>query len=82
MKAVVYVTLKQAVLDPAGQAVAGTLGRLGFDGVQSVRVGKYIELELKDVVSEDAARDRIGQMCERLLANTVIEDYRIELIKA
>ena len=73
MKVKVYVTLKHGVLDPQGQAVARTLGRMGYDEVQDVRIGKYIELE---VASADRAR--VEEMCKRLLANTVIEDYRIE----
>ena len=82
MKAVVYVTLKSGVLDPQGQAVSGTLGRLGFDEIADVRVGKYIELEIEPPsgdVTREATIDRVTQMCERLLANTVIEDYRIEI---
>jgi phosphoribosylformylglycinamidine synthase len=78
MKARVYITLKAGVLDPQGQAVARTLGRLGYDEVQAVRVGKYVELDLAggDVA---AARARVDEMCRRLVANTVIEDYRIEV---
>jgi len=80
VKAVVYVTLKPGVLDPQGQAVSGTLSRLGYGEVASVRVGKTIELELNEAgLTEESARERISEMCERLLANTVIEDYRIEL---
>ena len=75
MKARIYVTLKQGVLDPQGQAVARALGRLGFDEVEGVRIGKYIELELKG----DESRERLEAMCKDLLANTVIEDYRFEL---
>ncbi len=80
MKAVIYVTLKPGVLDPAGQAVSSTLARLGFDNVLGVRVGKYIEVELPDQtdISADDSRERVVQMCEQLLTNTVIEDYRIE----
>ncbi len=78
MKAVIYVTLKPGVLDPAGQAVTSTLARLGFDDVLGVRVGKYIELELPD--QAEAPHQRVVQMCEQLLANTVIEDYRIEFV--
>jgi len=71
MKAKVYVTLKQGVLDPQGQAVARTLRRMGFAEVADVRIGKYIEVEVED-------RRRLEEMCKQLLANTVIEDYRIE----
>ena len=69
----VYVTLKAGVLDPQGQAVARTLGRMGYEEVKDVRIGKYIELEVAG-----ADRARLEEMCKRLLANTVIEDYRIE----
>jgi phosphoribosylformylglycinamidine synthase subunit PurS len=78
MKARVHVTLKDGVLDPQGEAVRHALGALGFDDVGEVRVGKVIELDLSD---EDAAvaEGRVAEMCERLLANTVIEDYRVEI---
>ena len=78
MKAKIYVTLKPGVLDPQGKAVQGTLTRLGFEEVGEVRIGKYVEVQLDE--SDDArARERLEQMCKRLIANTVIEDYRIEL---
>ena len=78
MKAQVYVTLKPGVLDPAGKAVAQGLHQLGYAEVQDVRLGRYIELELEDGdVAE--ARARLEEMCRALLANTVIEDYRIEI---
>ena len=75
MKAHVHVMLKDGVLDPQGQAVRHALGGLGFEGVQDVRQGKVIELDLADGTTEETVRD----MCERLLANTVIESYRIEM---
>jgi phosphoribosylformylglycinamidine synthase len=78
MKARVHVTLKRGVLDPQGEAVRHALGTLGFGGVEYVRMGKVIELELAETDPE-AARGRIGEMCEKLLANTVIEDYEVEL---
>ena len=78
MKARVHVTLKRGVLDPQGEAVRHALGTLGFGGVEDVRMGKVIELELAETDPE-AARCRIGEMCEKLLANTVIEDYEVEL---
>lgn len=78
MKAIVTVMLKDGVLDPQGAAVASALSGLGFDGVGDVRQGKVIELDLHDEDTE-AARTRVSQMCEQLLANTVIESYRIEL---
>ncbi|ARE41616.1 Phosphoribosylformylglycinamidine synthase, PurS subunit [Rhodovulum sp. P5] len=78
MKARVHVMLKDGVLDPQGQAVQHALGTLGFDGVEEVRQGKVIDLELADTDAE-AARARLGEMCEKLLANTVIERYDIEI---
>jgi len=75
MKARVHVMLKNGVLDPQGEAVKHALGALGFQGVEGVRQGKVIELELADGATEATVRD----MCERLLANTVIESYSVEL---
>jgi phosphoribosylformylglycinamidine synthase len=75
MKARVHVMLKNGVLDPQGEAVRHALGALGFDGVEAVRQGKVIELDLADGTDEDQVKD----MCEKLLANTVIERYDIEL---
>jgi phosphoribosylformylglycinamidine synthase subunit PurS len=79
MKANVYVTLKQEVLDPQGDAVRRALGALGFDGLKSVRVGKLIEIDLGTTSRETAEKDLRG-MCEKLLANPVIEDFRFELV--
>ena len=79
MKARVTVSLKTGVLDPQGKAVADTLGRLGFDEVGDVRIGKVIELDLEDGLSQTDAEARVKDMCEKLLANTVIEKYVIEL---
>jgi len=76
MKARVYVMLKNGVLDPQGEAVRHALGSLGFDGVNGVRQGKVIELDLADGTSEAT----IDTMCQKLLANTVIESYRIEVL--
>ena len=78
MKAKVYVTLKQGVHDPQGEAVLGTLKHLGFEGVQGVRVGKYIELNLNGT-SKNEAQSQVKSMCEKLLANTVIESYSFEV---
>ncbi|WP_428266357.1 phosphoribosylformylglycinamidine synthase subunit PurS [Haliangium sp.] len=78
MKAIVYVTLKSGVLDPQGQAVHKTLGRLGYDEVGAVRVGKYIEIAL-DESDPARARERVDAMCRELLANPVIEDFRVEV---
>jgi phosphoribosylformylglycinamidine synthase subunit PurS len=79
MKARVYVLPKTGVLDPQGKAIAGALGRLGFEGVSDVRAGKVIDLELHDTDAA-TARDRVKVMCEQLLANTVIENYVIEIV--
>jgi phosphoribosylformylglycinamidine synthase len=78
VKARVYVTLKDGVLDPQGQAVGRTLGRLGYQEVADVRIGRYVELELAEA-DPARARERLDEMCKRLIANTVIENYRIEL---
>ena len=75
MKARVYVMLKTGVLDPQGEAVRHALGALGFDGVAGVRQGKVIELDLAEGTTEAT----VTEMCEKLLANTVIEDYEIEI---
>lgn len=78
MKARIYVTLKREVLDPQGQAVCRALGSLGFDQVSDARVGKFIELSL-DGEDKAAAEQSLTAMCEKLLANPVIEDFRYEL---
>lgn len=78
MKARVTVMLKSGVLDPQGKAIGQALGRLGFNGVGDVRQGKVIELELSET-DQSRARERLAAMCEQLLANTVIENYAIEL---
>jgi phosphoribosylformylglycinamidine synthase subunit PurS len=75
MKARVYVTLKSGVLDPQGKAIHHALENLGFNGVNDVRQGKYIELDLAD----GTASGDIDDMCRKLLANTVIENFRVEL---
>jgi phosphoribosylformylglycinamidine synthase len=79
MKARVHVMLKTGVLDPQGEAVRHALGSLGFSGVQAVRQGKVIEIDL-DQTDPDAARAEVRAMCEKLLANTVIERYEVELL--
>jgi len=78
MKARVYVTLKNGVLDPQGKAIGHALNGLGFETVGEVRQGKVIDLDLAES-DESAARARLKEMCEKLLANTVIEKYEIEL---
>ncbi len=78
MKAKVHVILKQGVLDPQGKAVQHALEALGFGGVDGVRQGKFIELELTETNAKKA-QSEVEAMCEKLLANTVIEDYRVEI---
>lgn len=79
MKARVYVTLKDGVLDPQGEAIRHALGTLGFEGIVGVRQGKVIDLELTESNAEKA-RAAVTSMCEKLLANTVIENYRVEIL--
>lgn len=71
----VYVTLRESVLDPQGVAVKGGLEHLGFAGVESVRIGKVIELQ----VADDTTENMVKEMCEKLLVNTVIENFEIEM---
>ena len=78
MTAKVFVTLKRAVLDPQGKAVQGALAKLGFPEARDVRVGRYIEITL-EAKTKDEAGQRVDEMCKRLLANTVIEEYRYEI---
>ncbi len=79
MTAKVFVTPKRGVLDPQGKAVAHALHALGFTDVGDVRIGKYIEVGL-DGAAKDAAAGRVREMCEKLLANQVIEDFRFEIV--
>lgn len=79
MRARVYVTLKPSVFDPQGRVVADALSSLGYDDVKDVRQGKFFELELSDS-DPDAARARVTEMADRLLANPVIESYRVEVL--
>lgn len=74
----IYVTLRPSVLDPAGTAVESGLKQMGYTEVESVRIGKYIEMQLT-AEDETQAQQHLDQMCDRLLANTVIENYRFEL---
>lgn len=78
MNARVFVTLKNGVLDPQGKAIEGALDSLGFDNVDAVRQGKIFDLKLQATSADDAEKE-IAKMCEKLLANTVIENYSIEL---
>jgi len=76
----VFVTPKQGILDPQGKAIQQSLHALGYPEVGDVRLGKFVEMHVADV-SRDSVESRIREMCERLLANRVIEDYRFELIE-
>lgn len=78
MKANVYVTLKKGVLDPQGKAVKNALETMGYKEVKDLRIGKFMEIVINDT-SKKKAEERLKDMCERLLANTVIEDYRVEI---
>ena len=79
MRAKVHVTLKSGVLDPQGEAVRHALGSMGFDSVEAVRQGKVIELDLSET-DPAKAEASVAEMCEKLLANTVIENYQIEIL--
>jgi phosphoribosylformylglycinamidine synthase len=79
-QAQIYVTLRPSVLDPAGTAVQSGLQHLGYNNVEQIRIGKYIELTVS-AGSEEEAREQVDRMCDRLLANTVIENYRFDLLK-
>ena len=78
MKVRILVRLKPGVLDPQGRAVHHSLGSLGFDGVEDVRIGRMIEMDVADGTSDDA----LNQMCEKLLANMVIEDFAVEKLNS
>ena len=78
MKLRIFVTLKTGVLDPQGRAIQHALGSLGFDGVADVRAGKVFELD----VADGTADEQVDEMCRKLLANTVIENYRVEKLAA
>jgi phosphoribosylformylglycinamidine synthase PurS subunit len=80
MKARIKITLKGGVLDPQGKAIEGALAGLGFTGVNEVRQGKYIEVDLAEADAE-RAREQVERICKELLANTVIENYAYELSK-
>lgn len=80
MKAEVYITLKNGVLDPQGKATQNSLEHLGFDNVESVRQGKFIEVEI-DANDNASAKAQIKDMCEKLLANTVIENYSFKILE-
>ena len=78
MLAKIYITLKKDVLDPQGSVIANSLKSLGFNNIENVRQGKYIEIRL-DSENEESANKQINEMCEKLLANLVIEDYKVEI---
>ena len=78
MKAKIHITLKNGVLDPQGKAISGALSHLGFSGVDDVRQGKYIEIDLAET-DKKKAEEIVDSMCKKLLANTVIENYLFEL---
>ena len=80
MLAKIYVTPKKAILDPQGKAITNSLHALHYDEVADVRMGKYLELQLKGL-SLSQAEQRIDEMCRRLLANLIIEDFRFEIIE-
>ena len=79
MKATVLVRLKSEVLDPQGDAVRRALGKLGFDGVKGVRVGKLIEIDLDDAAAGPDVKARLEKMADEMLANPVIEDFEIKI---
>lgn len=81
MLAKIHVTLKDGVLDPQGKAVHHALNDFGYQEVKDVHLGKYMEIQL-DGVSEAQARERVREMCEKLLANTVIESYQFTLVSS
>jgi len=78
VKAKIHVTLKQGILDPQGKAIEHALDSLGFNNAANVRVGKYVELDLQET-DKAKAEVAVESMCEKLLANTIIEEYRYEL---
>lgn len=80
-QAKIYVTLRPSVLDPAGTAVRSGLNHLGYDNIDQVRIGKYVELNI-EAPDEASAAQQLDRVCDQLLANPVIENYRIELTPA
>ncbi len=82
MKAKVYVTLKPSVLDPQGKAIQHSVELLGYGGIADVRQGKYFEIALDDSLAMDEAREAASRMAREVLANPIIEDYRVEIIEA
>jgi len=80
MKAKIYITLKEGIHDPQGHAIQQSLQTLGFETVQDVRMGKFLEVDFHDM-EKDSAESQIQSMCQKLLANTVIEDFRYEILQ-
>ena len=80
MKAIVHVSIKEGVLDPQGKAIGNALTGFGFSQVEEVRQGKYFELMLADGISKADAQIEVAKMCDMLLANTVVEDYKVEIV--
>tara|TARA_Y100000768_G_scaffold212352_1_gene159969 strand:- start:1575 stop:1814 length:240 start_codon:yes stop_codon:yes gene_type:complete len=78
MLAKIYITLKKDVLDPQGSVIANSLKSLGFKGIDDVRQGKYIEIKL-NTQNKETALKKVNEMCEKLLANLIIEDYKVEI---
>jgi len=78
VKAKIHITLKSGILDPQGKAIEHALATLGFKNASNVRMGKYLELDLRET-TQDRAEAEVKAMCEKLLANTIIEEYRFEL---
>jgi phosphoribosylformylglycinamidine synthase subunit PurS len=79
MKAKVYVSLKPGVLDPQGKAIQHSVALLGFTGIADIRQGKYFEIALDSSLGEDQARESVARMAREVLANPIIEDYRVEI---
>ncbi|MBF0318925.1 MAG: phosphoribosylformylglycinamidine synthase subunit PurS [Nitrospirae bacterium] len=78
-KAIIYVKHRQELLEPKGKAVAGSLRNLGFNGIKDVRIGKYIVIEMEGEMPEGEAEKKVREMCEKLLVNTVIEEYEFKI---
>ncbi|HEX6126786.1 MAG TPA: phosphoribosylformylglycinamidine synthase subunit PurS [Pyrinomonadaceae bacterium] len=82
MKAIVYVTLKPSVLDPQGKAIHHSVELMGFDKIADIRQGKYFEIALDDATTETEARSAVEKIAKDVLANPVIEDYRVEVVNS
>jgi len=80
MKATVHVTLKRSVLDPQGQAIHHAIRTLGYEGIREIRQGKYFEIELEETISPEHARALLERLAHDVLANPVLEEYRVEIL--